>query len=135
MKLTDMIKLGIKGFKPAEIKQLNGSGIDTDEIIKLAENGYSVGEINELITLSAESEEVQPGNEGQQDTHGPEENAGDKGAKQDDYIEKINAQEKEIAGLKKTLEAVQNQNASKNLGAAEPKDPRKELQEIFKSIY
>lgn len=136
MKLTDMIRLGVKGFKPAEIKQLNGSGIETDEIIKLAENGYSLADINELITLSGDEEKVQPGNEGdEQEAHGPEQNAGHEGDKQDDYIEKINSQEKEIAELKKTLQEVQNKNASSNLGPADPKDPRKELQEIFKSIY
>ena len=136
MKLTDMIRLGVKGFKPAEIKQLNGSGIETDEIIKLAENGYSLADINELITLSGDEKKVQPGNEGdKQDAHGPEQNAGHEGDKQDDYIEKINSQEKEIAELKKTLQEVQNKNASSNLGPADQKDPRKELQEIFKSIY
>lgn len=135
MKLTDMIKLGMKGFKPAEIKQLNTSGIASDEIIKLAENGYSLDEINELISLSGEEEEVQPGNEGGQEPHGPEETTGDKGDEQVDYKEKLTAQEKEIAELKKTLEAVQNKNAASDLGKADPKDPRKELQEIFKSIY
>lgn len=135
MKLTDMIKLGMKGFKPAEIKQLNSSGIASDEIIKLAENGYTLTEINELITLSGDEKEVQPGNEGEQETHGPEQTAGNEGEQHYDYIEKINSQEKEISELRKTLEAVQNKNASSNLGKEDPKDPRKELQEIFKSIY
>ena len=135
MKLTEMIKLGMKGFKPAEIKQLNTSGIDTDEIIKLADNGYSLAEINELITLSGEEEKVQPGNEGEKEPVGPQETAGHKGEEQDDYIERINAQEKEIAELKKTLEAVQNRNASADIGKEEQIEPRKQLQEIFKSIY
>lgn len=135
MKLTEMIRLGIKGYKPAEIKELNASGIPTDEIIKLAESGYSIAEINELIALSGDDGTVQPGNEGGTEPQGPGEPTGNEGARQDDYIEKINAQEKQIAELKKTLETVQNQNASANLGGGEPKDPRKELQEIFKSIY
>ena len=36
MKLTDMIKMGMKGFKPSDIKQINESGIPTEEVIKLA---------------------------------------------------------------------------------------------------
>ena len=34
MKLTDMIKMGMKGFKPSDIKQINESGISTEEVIK-----------------------------------------------------------------------------------------------------
>lgn len=136
MKLADMIKLGMNGFKPADIKQLTGSGVSTDEIISLAKNGYSVSDINELISLSGNSEEVQPGNNGPTEPQGPADLPGNEGAKVEaDYIEKINAQEQELAKLKSTLEAVQNQNAARNLGGADPEDPREQLQAIFKGIY
>lgn len=136
MKLADMIKLGMNGFKPADIKQLTGSGVSTDEIISLAKNGYSVSDINELISLSGNPEEVQPGNNEPPEPQGPADLSGNEGAKVEaDYIEKINAQEQELAKLKSTLEAVQNQNAARNLGSAGPEDPREQLQAIFKGIY
>ena len=66
MKIADMIKLGVKGFKPSDIKTINESGIDTESIINLAENGYSVTDVSELISLAQTSaESLQPGNEGQ----------------------------------------------------------------------
>ena len=136
MKLADMIKLGMNGFKPADIKQLTGSGVSTDEIISLAKNGYSVTDINELITLSGQAEEVQPGNDGHSEPQGPADLPGNEGAKVEaDYIERINTQEQELAKLRSTLEAVQNQNAARDLGGAGPEDPREKLQAIFKGIY
>ena len=136
MKLAEMIKLGVKGFKPSDIRMINDSGIDTDTIINLAENGYSAGDVSELITLAQESaESVQPGNMEQADPQEPADHSGDEGAKQDDYIEKINAQEMELTKMKKMLEAAQTQNSQKNLGGSEPKDNRKEVQEIFRQIY
>ena len=136
MKLADMIKLGVNGFKPADIKQLTGSGVSTDEIINLAKSGYSVADINELISLSGTDESLQPGNDGSADPDGPKDLPGNEGAgSENDYIEKIKTQEQELANLKKTLEAVQNQNASRNLGSADPEDPRQKVQEIFKGIY
>ena len=71
MKLTDMIKMGMKGFKPSDIKQINESGISTEEVIKLAESGYSVSEVNELISLADKEPEVQPGNNEQNNASGP----------------------------------------------------------------
>ena len=117
MKLTEMIKLGIKGYKPAEIKKLNESGIPSDEIIKLAESGYSISEIDELISISDKDGTVQPGNEGEKEPVGPPETTGHKGEEQDDYIERINAQEKEIAELKKTNPYIESNifNSVKNV--------------------
>ena len=79
MKLSDMIKLGAKGFKPADIKELEGSGVQTDDVIKLAENGYSVADVKELITLAGTDEKVQPGNESHDDEHGPAQSDGNDG--------------------------------------------------------
>lgn len=136
MKLADMIKLGMNGFKPADIKQLNNSGMTTDEIINLTKSGYSVADAVELIAMAGNDEEVQPGNDGKEDPQGPAELPGNEGDQsKNDYIEKINAQEQELEKLKKTLETVQQQNSVRNLGGADPKDPREEVKEIFRQIY
>ena len=136
MNIVDMIKLGLSGYKPSDIKKLEGSGIDSDSIIGLAKNGYSVDDINELITMSKQSEEVQPGNNGQTAPEGPQELPGNKGEDKADKMEQlINEQSAEIENLKKTLEAAQRQNSTRNLGGAEPVDPRSAVQEAFKQIY
>lgn len=135
MKIAEMIKLGVHGFKPSDIKQINGSGIATDEIISLAENGYSVSDVNELITLAQESGAVQPGNDEPKAAQEPAQLSGNEGEKAVYNNEEIKAKDAEIEKLKATLALVQNQNSTRNLGPTEPKDPRKEIQEIFKGIY
>lgn len=135
MKIADMIKLGVKGFKPADIRQINDSGIDTDSIINLAQNGYSAKDVNELITLAKESESLQPGND-EPDTQGLAGAQDDKGEPAgDDYKQKAESQEQEIQKLKEQLKAAQSQNAQKNLGSAEPVTPREEVKEAFRQIY
>ena len=136
MNLAEMIKLGVKGFKPADIRKINESGIPTDQIIDLAKNGYSTADVNELIALAGEGEKVQPGNEEKQEPSGPVVTSqGNEGELQDDYKEKYEAQAAELEKLKKSLKEVQDQFASQNLGPADPEEPRKQVQEIFKNIY
>ena len=135
MKIAEMIKLGVKGFKPSDIKQINESGIATDEIISLAENGYSASDVNELITLARESGAVQPGNDEPKAAQEPAQLSGHEGEQAAYDNEELKAKDAEIEKLKKTLEAVQNQNSSRNLGPAEQKDPREGIREIFKGIY
>lgn len=132
MKLTDMIKLGAKGFKPADIKELESSNIQTDELIKLAENGYSISDVKELIALAGTDESSQPGNDDKKDPEGPPDKSGNDGEEQ--LNDKEKALKTEVDELKKKLAALQDQTASKNLGG-EPKDPRKDVQEIFKQLY
>lgn len=135
MKIADMIKLGVKGFKPADIRQINDSGIDTDSIINLAQNGYSAKDVNELITLAKESELLQPGND-EPDTQGLAGAQGNEGEPAgDDYKQKAESQEQEIQKLKEQLKIAQSQNAQKNLGSAEPVNPREEVKEAFRQIY
>lgn len=135
MKLTEMIKLGSKGFKPADIKELEGSGVQTDDVIKLAENGYSVTDVKELITLAGKEESLQPGNDGTNEPSGPKGNTpGNDGADGKDDNKEMEALKKEYDELKRKLAALQDQVASKNLGG-QPKDPRDDLREILKSIY
>ena len=136
MNIVDMIKLGLSGYKPSDIKKLEGSGIDSDSIIGLAKNGYSVEDINELITMSKQSEEVQPGNSGQTAPEGPQELPENECEDKTDKMEQlINEQNAEIEKLKKTLEVAQRQNSTHNLGGADPVDPRSAVQEAFKQIY
>ena len=132
MKLSEMIKLGLNGLKPADIKEINEAGISTDDAISLTKNGYSIADMKELITLAGTEEEVQPGNEVttiQQGPAEPTENKGDNG--NDD---KLKAQESEIEKLKTALKQMQEQNTTRNLGTVQ-EDPDQKLKEIFKGIY
>ena len=136
MKLTDMIKLGVKGFKPSDIKQINESGMPTDEVIKLAESGYSVSEVNELISLADKEPEVQPGNEEQNNPSGPVE-----GTAQDTKVtdagndKELQEKESEIEKLKQQLAMAQQANTQQNLGPADPQDNEDKVKEIFKQLY
>lgn len=133
MKIAEMIKLGARGFKPADIREIGESGVSTDDVLKLAENGYSVADVKELISLSGSEEEVQPGNEGQTDLSGPAvspENEGDSKLK-----DKITTLEAELQKQTEALKAAQAANSQRNLGAPETKTAREEVQEIFRNIY
>lgn len=132
MKLSEMIKLGLNGLKPADIKEINEAGISTDDAISLTKNGYSIADMKELITLAGTEEEVQPGNEVPTIQHGPAEPTENEGAKGND--DKLKAQESEIEKLKTALKQVQEQNTTRNLGTVQ-EDPDQKLKEIFKGIY
>lgn len=134
MKLTDMIKMGMKGFKPSDIKQINESGIPTEEVIKLAENGYSVSEVNELISMADKEPEVQPGNSEPNNASGPvPESSGTEGEKTSEDI--VQEKDSEIENLKKQLQAAQIQNTQRNLGPADPQSAEDKVKEIFKQLY
>ena len=135
MKLTDMIKLGIKGFKPSDIKQINESGMPTDEVIKLAESGYSVSEVNELISLADKEPEVQPGNEEQNNASGPVQGTAQEPKVQEPSEDIVQEKESEIENLKKQLQAAQLQNTQRNLGPADPQSAEDKVKEIFKQLY
>lgn len=132
MKLSEMIKLGLNGLKPADIKEINEAGISTDDAISLTKNGYSIADMKELITLAGTEEEVQPGNEVTTEQHGPAEPTENEGAKGND--DKLKAQESEIEKLKTALKQMQEQNTTRNLGTVQ-ENPDQKLKEIFKGIY
>ena len=132
MKLSEMIKLGLNGLKPADIKEINEAGISTDDVIILTKNGYSIADMKELITLAGTEEEVQPGNEVPTIQQGPAEPKENEGAKGND--DKLKAQESEIEKLKTALRQMQEQNTTRNLGTVQ-EDPDQKLKEIFKGIY
>ena len=134
MKLTDMIKMGIKGFKPSDIKQINESGISTEEVIKLAESGYSVSEVNELISLADKEPEVQPGNNEQNEPSGPvADSSGNEGEKTGEDI--VQEKDSEIEKLKQQLATAQQANTQRNLGPADPQSAEDKVKEIFKQLY
>lgn len=136
MKLAEMIKLGVKGFKPSDIKAINESGISTDEIINLAENGYSTADVNELIALAGSGEELQPGNNAPSEPQGPAVPAENNGEEsKDDYIEKIREQDAKIVNLTKQLEAAQTQNSRRSLSQPNQITPRDQIREAFMQIY
>ena len=135
MKLTEMIKLGSRGFKPSDIKELEQAGVQTDDVINLAENGYSAADIKELITLAGSEEKVQPGNEEHGDDPGPDQSSGHEGDDKVDYKAEFEKQKAELDELKQTISTIQLDNSHKNLGSGEPDDPRKTIQEAFKNLY
>lgn len=135
MKLTDMIKMGIKGFKPSDIKQINESGISTDEVIKLAESGYSVSEVNELISLADKEPEVQPGNEEQNNASGPVQGTAPETKVTETGEDIVQEKDSEIENLKKQLQAAQLKNTQQNLGNADPQSAEDKVKEIFKQLY
>ncbi len=135
MKITESIKLATKGFKPADIKQIEDAGINTDDIIKLAESGYSPSDVSELITLAQEKEEdVQPKTKAEEV---PEASAGtgDQGSENDDLIKEIESKDEEIKNLKSTISKIQSGNASRNLGGSDEKSNREKVQEAFATLY
>lgn len=136
MKFAEMIKLGIKGFKPSDIKQINEAGINTDDVIKLAENGYSMTDVSELIALAGTQETVQPGNEEENKQDGlPAAPPETKVNGNDDKEELLRKKDQELEEMKKTLEKIQNQNSSRQLADTPNEDPSEKLKDIFRSIY
>ena len=136
MKLTDMIKLGAKGFKPGDIKEIESAGVQTDDVIKLAENGYSVADVKELITLAGTDEQLQPGNKSHNDDQGPDQSDGNDGDNDKlDYKKELEAKQTEAEDLKKKLADLQLKNSQMNLGPATIETPREKVQEIFRNFY
>ena len=133
MKLSEMIKLGLNGLKPSDIKEINEAGISTDDAINLTKNGYSIADMKELITLAGTEEKVQPGNEEPKIQQGPAEPSEHEGDNGND--DKLKAQESEIEKLKTALKQMQEQNTTRDLGTVPVQSPDDKVKEIFKGIY
>ena len=136
MNLTNTIKLATMGYKPADIKRFNESKVSDEEIIKLAENGYSVKDVDELIaSAQKEAETVQPGATDPTE-HEP---AGAQDPQSDpasvDYKEKFEALSKEMEESKKQIDSLRAQLTHKNLGPAEVKSPEDSFKEALMSLY
>ena len=134
MELTKILKLGTMGFKPDDIKKIKASGIETDEIIKLAENGYSVKDVDELITLTQEeTESLQPGNEADKIEPELPEDEGARG--EPDYKEDLEKSRKENEDLKATVKKLQEQNAHRNLGPVETESHEDKFKKALATLY
>lgn len=135
MDILKVIKLGTHGFKPADIKAINESGIDTDDVIKLAESGYSVNDVNELITLTKEenTESIR-----RDDVAVVPDNT-DSIAREEskvDYTKELAEKNAEIEKLTKQVSMLQNANANRDRsGQLNIKSPRESLQEAIANIY
>ena len=136
MEILNAIKLGTMGYKPEEIKRIKESGIETKEIIKLAENGYTAADVDELIKLTKDEADVlQPGNE---EKKVPDKTPGSDGADSEFNInnEEMQAKDKEIEDLKKQVanlqEAFSRRDRSNEINMTSNRD---QVREIFKTIY
>lgn len=136
MKFAEMIKLGMKGFKPSDIKQINEAGIATDDVIKLAESGYSMTDVNELIALAGTQETVQPGNNEENKQEGlPAVSQDTKVNAGEDTDELLKQKDQQLEEQRKLIEKLQNNNSQKQLADTPKKDQQEELRNIFRSIY
>lgn len=134
MNLTEVIKLGALGFKPADIKKFGESGIESKDIIELAKSGYTANDVDELIKLSQESA---GGTAAQSTDETPPEGDADAGSDDaGDDNNKPDPKDDEIEKLKKMIEDIQNRNASQNLGQdKETLTNQQKVDEIFRNLF
>ena len=136
MKLTDSIKLAVKGYKPADIKRLDESGLDTDTILALSGAGYSVNDVDELINIASKGPEHE---EPQKDPHEkmPDNSDGQDGAEPDnvDYKQKLADTMKLLEESQQTIKKLQEQNASKSLTNPEQKSPKEIVDDALRNLY
>lgn len=133
MELLDTVKLGTMGFKPEDIKRIKSSGIETNQIIELAKNGYSAKDVDELIALTQENAGgVQPGNN---EEHEPEPQGIDGANDKIDYKEELAKRDQELKDLKDKIEKIREDNIHKDYGANGPTDPRQAVREALLHLY
>lgn len=135
MKAIDIIKLATKGIKPSEIKRINEKGIDTEQIIKLSDAGYSVNDIDDLIDMientgTDAADSPDPANEQQT----PDNTAVDK--KDETHTDNNDKQEpnKEVEELKKQLATAQSRLASKDLSGGKIESPEDVFKEALRNL-
>ena len=136
MKLTDSIKLAVKGFKPADIKRLDESGLDTETILALSGAGYSVNDVDELINNASEGpKEQEPPKEPEEKM--PDNSTGQSGAEPDDvdYKQKLADTMKLLEESQQTIKRLQEQNASKSLQTPEQKTPKQMVDDALRNLY
>lgn len=131
MELVNMLKLGTMGFKPADIKQINAAGIETDQIVELAKSGYAVSDVNELIKLAQEPSQTPPEEAPKAQPETPKETPPEK-SEHDDKLEQL---QKALDEANAKIKQIQSDNASKNLGAGDVKSPRDLVRESLRNLY
>ena len=132
MELLNMVKLGTMGFKPADIKAINASGIESDQIIELAKNGYQASDVNELIKLAQEAPEPEPEEKHEEQ---PEPQPEPEPSKLDDIQKKLEETEKQLKEANDALKKAQSKNASKDLGAGTQKTASDLVRESLRTLY
>ena len=137
MKLTDSIKLAVKGFKPADIKRLDESGLDTDTILALSGAGYTVNDVDELINNASKGPEQQ---EPPKEPEGklPDTPDGQSGANDPDNVDykaKLDETLKLLEESQQTIKRLQEANASKSLTNPEQKTPKQMVDDALRNLY
>lgn len=132
MELLNMVKLGTMGFKPADIKAINASGIESDQIIELAKSGYQASDVNELIKLAQEAPEPKPEEKHEEQ---PEPQPEPEPSKLDDIQKKLEETEKQLKEANDALKKAQSKNASKDLGAGTQKTASDLVRESLRTLY
>ena len=138
MKLTDSIKLAVKGYKPADIKRLDESGLDTETILQLSGAGYSVTDVDELINIASDGRKAEGSNNDVSNTDEPDKNdTSNKEEKTDDvdYKKMFEESQKMLTESQELVKKLQDMNASKDLGSASVKSPRELVDEALKNLY
>lgn len=129
------LKLAMKGFKPADIKRINEAGIDTDTVITLSDQGYTVKDVDELIKLASEEQATTAGGNGQENKE-PEKPAETKPEDDGvDYKEENEKLKQALAQSQETIKRIQDKNAAKDLGGGEQADPNEAVQKAFMGLY
>ena len=136
MKLTDSIKLAVKGYKPADIKRLDESGLDTDAILALSGAGYTVNDVDELINIASKGPEQQePTKEPGENL--PDNSTGQIGEESDsvDYKAKLDETLRLLEESQQTIKRLQEANASKSLTNPEQKTPKQMVDDALRNLY
>lgn len=133
MELLNMVKLGTMGFKPADIKQLGASGIDSEQIIELAKAGYQVTDVNELIKLATDAPKPKPEEKPAAEPEKPAETAGAKDELDDK--QKLEDALAQLEEQKAIISKLQSKNASKDLGQPETKKPEDVFRNALREVY
>jgi len=132
MELLNMVKLGTMGFKPADIKQLNASGIESDQIIELAKAGYQVTDVNELIKLAQEDPKPKPEDKPDEKPDNPSETAG---AGDEPDNKALEDALKQLEEQKAIISKLQEKNAQKDLGAPQTTTPADAFRNALREVY
>ena len=133
MELLNMVKLGTMGYKPADIKEINASGIDSEQIIELAKAGYKATDVSELIKLAQEEPKPKPEEKPDEKPDNPSETAG--ADSEPDNKQKLEDALKQLEEQKAIISKLQSKNASKDLGQPETAKPEDVFRNALREVY
>ena len=135
MELANMLKLGSMGFKPDDIKKIKSSGIDSNEIIELAKNGYTAKDVDELIALTKEDADNTAGGTEPEPKTPDDGSDGDGEHDKLDYKKELETRDKTIEEMKTQISGLQNMLAGKKVADTDTSDSRDQVKEAFKNLY